>query len=216
MTTTERIRRVAKARMPTAHGVFTAYGYAIDGREHVALVHGDLSNVQAAGDSVGEAVDGAVLARVHSECLTGDVFGSLRCDCGPQLTAALAAIAAEGRGVVVYLRGHEGRGIGLLAKLAAYTLQDAGHDTVDANLALGLPAEARDYRAGALILTDLGVRTVRLLTNNPAKITGLAAYGITVAGRVALHVSPNPENAQYLRTKRTRLGHHLPAEAHDA
>ncbi|MEQ7011096.1 GTP cyclohydrolase II [Actinopolymorpha sp. B17G11] len=208
MTATQRIRRVAQARMPTAHGVFTAYGYAVDGREHVALVHGDLSKVQAAGESV--------LARVHSECLTGDVFGSLRCDCGPQLTAALAAIAAEGRGILVYLRGHEGRGIGLLAKLAAYTLQDAGHDTVDANLALGLPAEARDYSAGALILTDLGVRTVRLLTNNPAKTTGLAAHGITVAHRVPLHVPANPENAHYLRTKRTRLGHHLPAEAHDA
>jgi 3,4-dihydroxy 2-butanone 4-phosphate synthase / GTP cyclohydrolase II len=192
--------------MPTAQGQFTAYGYAQDdnAREHLALVHGDLTNAPAGH---------AVLARVHSECLTGDAFGSLRCDCGPQLAAALTAVAAEGCGVVVYLRGHEGRGIGLLAKLAAYTLQDAGHDTVDANLALGLPVEARDYRAAALILTDLGVRAVRLLTNNPAKVSGLAAHGITVADRVPLLVPANPENAGYLHSKRVRLGHQLPAEA---
>jgi 3,4-dihydroxy 2-butanone 4-phosphate synthase/GTP cyclohydrolase II len=194
------VRRAVEARIPTRHGEFTAFGYEslVDGREHVALVAGDVS-------------DGAdVLVRVHSECLTGDVFGSLRCDCGPQLDAALAAVAAEGRGVVLYLRGHEGRGIGLLHKLQAYQLQDRGADTVEANLNLGLPADARDYGIGAQILADLGVRTMRLLTNNPAKRAGLAGYGLRIMGRVPLPVQANPENLRYLRTKRDRMGHHLP------
>jgi 3,4-dihydroxy 2-butanone 4-phosphate synthase/GTP cyclohydrolase II len=146
---------------------------------------------------------------VHSECLTGDVFGSLRCDCGPQLEAALSAVATEGRGVVLYIRGHEGRGIGLLHKLQAYQLQDTGADTVDANLALGMPADARDYGTGAQILCDLGVRSMRLLTNNPAKRVGLEGYGLRVTGRVSLPISPNPENLRYLRTKRDRMGHDL-------
>ena len=150
-----------------------------------------------------------MLVRVHSECLTGDVLGSLRCDCGPQLDAALAAIAAEGRGVVLYVRGHEGRGIGLMHKLQAYQLQDAGADTVDANLALGMPADARDYGTGAQILVDLGVRSMRLLRNNPAKRAGLEGYGLTITGRVRLPIRPNPENLRYLRTKRDRMGHDL-------
>jgi 3,4-dihydroxy 2-butanone 4-phosphate synthase/GTP cyclohydrolase II len=150
-----------------------------------------------------------VLVRVHSECLTGDVFGSLRCDCGPQLQAALEAVAREGRGVVLYIRGHEGRGIGLLHKLQAYQLQDAGADTVDANLDLGLPADARDYGTGAQILVDLGVRTMRLLTNNPAKRAGLEGYGLSIVGRVPLPSHVTAENLNYLRTKRDRMGHLL-------
>jgi 3,4-dihydroxy 2-butanone 4-phosphate synthase/GTP cyclohydrolase II len=146
---------------------------------------------------------------VHSECLTGDVFGSLRCDCGPQLQAALAAVAQEGRGIVLYIRGHEGRGIGLLHKLQAYQLQDAGVDTVDANLDLGLPADARDYGTGAQILVDLGVHTMRLLTNNPAKRAGLEGYGLRVVGRVPLPTHVTAENLSYLRTKRDRMGHLL-------
>ena len=146
---------------------------------------------------------------MHSECLTGDVLGSLRCDCGPQLHAALHAVAAEGRGVVLYIRGHEGRGIGLLDKLRAYELQDAGADTVDANLALGLPADAREYGTGAQVLADLGIRSMRLLTNNPAKRAGLEGYGLTIVDRVALPVSANPENLRYLTTKRDRMGHEL-------
>jgi 3,4-dihydroxy 2-butanone 4-phosphate synthase/GTP cyclohydrolase II len=169
----------------------------MDGTEHVALIYGDLSD--------GERV----LVRVHSECLTGDVLGSLRCDCGAQLNAAMAAVAAEGRGIVLYLRGHEGRGIGLLSKLQAYHLQDGGADTVDANLELGLPADAREYSTGAQILADLGVRSVRLLTNNPAKVGGLARFGVEVAGRVPLPVAATPENLRYLITKRDRLGHQI-------
>ncbi|WP_436496838.1 bifunctional 3,4-dihydroxy-2-butanone-4-phosphate synthase/GTP cyclohydrolase II [Actinokineospora sp. HUAS TT18] len=197
--TEKQVVRVAEARIPTAHGTFTAVGYdsLLDGIEHVALVYGDLAD----GDSV--------LVRVHSECLTGDVFGSLRCDCGPQLDAALEAVAAEGRGIVLYMRGHEGRGIGLMHKLQAYQLQDSGHDTVDANLALGVPADARDYGTGAQILVDLGVKSMRLLTNNPAKRVGLEGYGLTVVDRVPLSVWPNPENVHYLRTKRDRMGHEL-------
>jgi 3,4-dihydroxy 2-butanone 4-phosphate synthase / GTP cyclohydrolase II len=194
------VERVAEARIPTAHGVFTAVGFdsTLDGIEHVALVYGD----------IGDGED--VLVRVHSECLTGDVFGSLRCDCGPQLDAALEAVAAQGRGVVLYMRGHEGRGIGLMHKLQAYQLQDQGADTVDANLALGVPADARDYGTGAQILVDLGIKSMRLLTNNPAKRVGLeAGYGLRVLDRVPLPISPNPENLRYLRTKRDRMGHEL-------
>ncbi|MCP3801200.1 bifunctional 3,4-dihydroxy-2-butanone-4-phosphate synthase/GTP cyclohydrolase II [Allokutzneria sp. A3M-2-11 16] len=195
----KQVVRVAEARMPTVHGVFRAYGYdsLIDGVEHVALVYGE----------IGDGED--VLVRVHSECLTGDAFGSLRCDCGPQLDAALAMVTAEGRGVVLYMRGHEGRGIGLMHKLQAYQLQDAGADTVDANLAQGLPADARDYGTGAQILVDLGIHAMRLLTNNPAKRVGLEGYGLRVTGRVPLPVRPNPENVDYLRTKRDRMGHEL-------
>jgi 3,4-dihydroxy 2-butanone 4-phosphate synthase/GTP cyclohydrolase II len=193
------IVRVAEARIPTAAGTFRAVGYdsKLDGIEHIALVYGDIGD----GENV--------LVRVHSECLTGDVFGSLRCDCGPQLDAALTAVATEGRGVVLYMRGHEGRGIGLMHKLQAYQLQDHGHDTVDANLALGVPADARDYGQGAQILVDLGVRSMRLLTNNPAKRVGLDGYGLTIVDRVPLPVRPNSENLRYLRTKRDRMGHEL-------
>ena len=148
-----------------------------------------------------------MLTRVHSECLTGDVFGSQRCDCGPQLHAALRAIGAEGRGVVLYVRGHEGRGIGLLDKLRAYALQDEGHDTVDANIELGLPVDARDYGTGAQILVDLGIRSMRLLTNNPSKRAGLEGYGLSVVERVPLVIDPNEHNANYLGTKAQRLGH---------
>jgi 3,4-dihydroxy 2-butanone 4-phosphate synthase/GTP cyclohydrolase II len=195
----KQVERIAEARIPTGYGVFRAVGYraAFDDAEHVALVFGDLGDGQD------------VLVRVHSECLTGDVFGSLRCDCGPQLQAALRRVAEEGRGVVLYIRGHEGRGIGLLHKLQAYQLQDLGRDTVDANLELGLPADARDYGTGAQILFDLGVRTMRLLTNNPAKRAGLEGYGLAVVGREALPSRPHPENVRYLRTKRDRMGHLL-------
>ncbi len=195
----KQVERVAEGRIPTVHGAFRAIGYdsLLDGVEHIALVMGE----------IGDGQD--VLVRAHSECLTGDIFGSLRCDCGPQLYAALAAVAAEGRGVVLYMRGHEGRGIGLMHKLQAYQLQDAGADTVDANLALGMPADARDYGTGAQILVDLGVRSMRLLTNNPAKRVGMEGYGLQVLGRVPLPVRPNPENLRYLRTKRDRMGHDL-------
>ncbi|HVU91636.1 MAG TPA: bifunctional 3,4-dihydroxy-2-butanone-4-phosphate synthase/GTP cyclohydrolase II [Jatrophihabitans sp.] len=193
------VERVASARVPLRYGEFTAVGYrsSYDAREHVAFVFGE----------IGDGED--VLVRVHSECLTGDVIGSLRCDCGPQLDAALAAVAREGRGVVLYIRGHEGRGIGLLHKLQAYQLQDAGADTLDANLELGLPADARDYGTGAQILVDLGIRSMRLLTNNPAKRAGLEGYGLRITGRVGLPVHANPENIRYLETKRDRMGHEL-------
>jgi 3,4-dihydroxy 2-butanone 4-phosphate synthase/GTP cyclohydrolase II len=193
------VERKASARVPLRYGEFTAHGYAAsyDDREHVALVFGD----------IGDGED--LLVRVHSECLTGDIFGSLRCDCGPQLDASLAAVAREGRGVVLYMRGHEGRGIGLFHKLHAYQLQDAGRDTLDANLDLGLPADARDYGTGAQILVDLGVRTMRLLTNNPAKRAGLEGYGLSVLGTVRLPIHANPENLRYLQTKKDRMGHEL-------
>jgi 3,4-dihydroxy 2-butanone 4-phosphate synthase/GTP cyclohydrolase II len=193
----KQVEKVVETRLPTEHGVFTAVGYRaeVDGAEHVALVYGE----------IGDGAD--VLVRVHSECLTGDVFGSRRCDCGPQLDAALQRVAAAGRGVVLYMRGHEGRGIGLLHKLQAYQLQDRGFDTVDANLELGLPADARDYGTGAQILYDLGVRSMRLLTNNPAKRAGLEGYGLTITGREELPVRLHPENVRYLRTKRDRMGH---------
>ncbi len=201
--TESQVSRVAEARIPTDHGEFRAVGYdsVLDGIEHVALVKGE----------IGDGED--VLVRVHSECLTGDVFGSRRCDCGPQLSAALAAVAAEGRGVVLYVRGHEGRGIGLMHKLQAYQLQDGGVDTVDANLELGLPADARDYGTGAQILADLGVHSMRLLSNNPDKRAGLEGYGLEIVGRVALPTLATPENLRYLKTKRDRMGHDLPGLA---
>ncbi|NJP73831.1 bifunctional 3,4-dihydroxy-2-butanone-4-phosphate synthase/GTP cyclohydrolase II [Streptomyces sp. C1-2] len=194
------VRHEAEVRLPTAHGEFTAHGYraTADGVEHIALVHGDL----------GDGED--ILVRVHSECLTGDVFHSLRCDCGPQLDTSLELVQREGRGVVVYLRGHEGRGIGLMSKLRAYELQERGRDTLDANLELGLPADARDYGAGARILADLGVRSVRLLTNNPDKTDALERHGVRVAARVPMPVQAGEHNLRYLRTKRDRMGHDLP------
>jgi 3,4-dihydroxy 2-butanone 4-phosphate synthase/GTP cyclohydrolase II len=193
--------RVAEARMPTAHGEFQAYVYEslMSGLQHLALVQGDLD---------GEAP----LVRVHSECLTGDAIGSLRCDCGQQLELALARIAAEGRGALVYLRGHEGRGIGLGHKLRAYGLQDDGLDTVDANLELGFSADSRRYGVGAQILVDLGVRRMRLMTNNPAKYTGLASFGLEIAERVPLLSEPTPENVRYLNAKQEKLGHLLEIE----
>ncbi|MCX6460910.1 MAG: bifunctional 3,4-dihydroxy-2-butanone-4-phosphate synthase/GTP cyclohydrolase II [Actinobacteria bacterium] len=197
--TEKQVERVAEARMPTEFGEYKAVGFrsTIDGVEHVALVMGDIGD----GDDV--------LVRVHSECLTGDVLGSLRCDCGPQLAAAIRRVAEEGRGVVLYVRGHEGRGIGLMHKLAAYGLQDNGADTVEANLSLGLPADARDYGTGAQILADLGIRTMRLLTNNPAKRAGLEGYGLSIIDRVPLEIIPTDDNREYLRTKRDRMGHQL-------
>ncbi len=194
------VERVAETRLPTRHGDFTAYGYRItvDGSEHIALVHGDISGPEP------------VLTRVHSECLTGDVFGSHRCDCGPQLEEAMERIVAEGRGVVVYLRGHEGRGIGLVAKLQAYQLQDGGRDTVDANLDLGLPADARHYGTATQVLRDLGVGSVRLMTNNPDKVRNLEDFGVPVAARIPLAPHPNDHNIGYLLTKRDRMGHDLP------
>ncbi|MFE0187411.1 bifunctional 3,4-dihydroxy-2-butanone-4-phosphate synthase/GTP cyclohydrolase II [Streptomyces sp. NPDC059008] len=194
------VRREAATRLPTAHGEFTAYGYrsTADGVEHIALVAGEL----------GDGED--VLVRVHSECLTGDVFHSLRCDCGPQLEASLQKIAEAGRGVVIYLRGHEGRGIGLLSKLRAYELQERGRDTLDANLELGLPADSRDYAAGAQMLQDLGVRSLRLMTNNPDKTAALVRHGLKVTGREPMAVQAGEHNLRYLRTKRDRMGHDLP------
>ncbi len=191
------IERVVQAPIPTRHGTFEAVGYRskIDGREHVALVMGD----------IGEGLD--VLTRVHSECLTGDVFGSLRCDCGAQLDRALELVARAGRGVVLYIRGHEGRGIGLFSKLAAYNLQDRGRDTVEANEDLGLPVDARDYGTGAQILYDLGVRSMRLLTNNPTKRAGIEGYGLEISERVPLAVEASPQAERYLETKERKLGH---------
>jgi 3,4-dihydroxy 2-butanone 4-phosphate synthase/GTP cyclohydrolase II len=193
------VRRITEARLPTQWGDFTCYAYesTLDGTEHLAFVKGA---VQGEDD---------VLVRVHSECLTGDVFGSLRCDCGPQLDESMRLIGEEGLGAVVYLRGHEGRGVGLGHKLRAYQLQDQGHDTVDANLALGLPVDSREYGIGAQILVDLGITTMRLLTNNPAKYGGLDGFGLEITGRVPLLTVPNPENIAYLRTKRERMGHLL-------
>ena len=192
------LSRQAQTRIPNAYGQWQAYGYRheIDGTEYVALVLGDVAGPD-------------VLTRLHSECLTGDVFGSLRCDCGAQLEAAMAAISAEGRGVVLYLRGHEGRGVGLLSKLQAYELQDAGADTVDANTKLGLPVDAREYSAGAQMLTDLGVRSVLLLTNNPAKVSGLVGCGVDITARIPLASAVTPYNLRYLITKRDKLGHQI-------
>jgi 3,4-dihydroxy 2-butanone 4-phosphate synthase/GTP cyclohydrolase II len=193
------IQLVAEARIPTDEGEFRAAAYesTVDGRVHVAMV-------------LGEVGDGErILVRVHSECLTGDVFGSLRCDCGAQLDAALEKIGEEGRGVVLYIRGHEGRAIGLTHKLRAYQLQEAGRDTVEANVELGFPADPRDYGIGAQILVDLGVRSMRLLTNNPAKRAGLEGYGLSIAERVPLVTEPTEQNIGYLRAKREKLGHLL-------
>jgi 3,4-dihydroxy 2-butanone 4-phosphate synthase/GTP cyclohydrolase II len=193
------VRRVSEARIPTDWGDFTCYAYEslLDGETHLAFVKGA---VQGQDD---------VLVRIHSECLTGDVFGSLRCDCGVQLQSAMQKIDDEGLGVIVYLRGHEGRGIGIAHKLRAYVLQDGGRDTVDANLDLGFHADRREYGIGAQILVDLGITTMRLMTNNPAKGDGVAGYGLEIVERVALETKPNPENIAYLRTKKDRMGHLL-------
>jgi 3,4-dihydroxy 2-butanone 4-phosphate synthase/GTP cyclohydrolase II len=193
------VRKVAEATIPTAFGRFKTYAYEslVDGRVHVAMV-------------LGEVGDGErILVRAHSECLTGDVFHSLRCDCGTQLEDALAKIGSEGRGVVLYIRGHEGRAIGLTHKLRAYELQEGGKDTVEANEALGFPADQRDYGIGAQILYDLGVRSMRLLTNNPLKRAGLEGYGLSIVERVPLETQPTSENLRYLRAKREKLGHLL-------
>lgn len=193
------VERVIEARLPTPQGVFRAVGYRslVDDRQHLALVMGDM------GD--GEEV----LVRVHSECLTGDIFGSKRCDCGAQRDLALGRIGQEGRGVFLYIRGHEGRGIGLLHKLEAYNLQDQGRDTVEANQDLGLPVDARDYGVGAQVLYDLGVRSMRLLTNNPTKRAGIEGYGLSIVDRIPLITPPTAENARYLQTKADKLGHLL-------
>jgi len=196
------VRRVSEARIPTKHGDFTAFVFEsiIDGTEHMAFVYGDV----AGRDNV--------LVRVHSECLTGDVFGSMRCDCGLQLDMAMETIAKEGGGVVVYLRGHEGRGIGLGHKIRAYTLQDQGRDTVEANVELGFPPDSREYGIGSQMLVDLGVSTMRIMTNNPSKYGGLEGYGLEIVERVPLHVLPNEENIRYLRTKQEKMGHLLGIE----
>jgi 3,4-dihydroxy 2-butanone 4-phosphate synthase / GTP cyclohydrolase II len=193
------VERVATAMIPTSWGEFRTFAYEslVDGRTHVALVLGD----------IGEGDD--VMTRVHSECLTGDVFGSLRCDCGSQLEHALELIGKEGRGVILYIRGHEGRAIGLTHKLRAYELQDRGRDTVEANIELGFAADQREYGIGAQILTDLGVRTMRLLTNNPDKRAGLEGYGLSIVERIPLETDPTPQNIDYLRTKAAKLGHLL-------
>ncbi len=192
------VRRIAgPARIPTEFGDFTGYAYesVLDGEHHLAVVRGEVANRSD------------VLVRVHSECLTGDVFGSRRCDCGPQLHEALRLVAEEGTGVVVYLRGHEGRGIGLAHKLRAYRLQEEGHDTVDANLELGLPVDSREYGIGAQILVDLGVTTMRLMTNNPQKYGGLEGFGLDIVERVPLTTHVNADNHRYLTTKQEKMGH---------
>ena len=193
------VKRISEARIPTQWGDFTCYVYesVLDGEQHIAMVYG--------------AVQGEdnVLVRVHSECLTGDVFGSLRCDCGIQLNKAMERIAEEGLGVLVYLRGHEGRGIGIGHKIRAYSLQDEGADTVEANVALGLPIDSREYGIGAQILVDLGITTMRSMTNNPTKYGGLEGFGLDITERVPLESIPNPENLAYLRTKREKMGHLL-------
>jgi 3,4-dihydroxy 2-butanone 4-phosphate synthase/GTP cyclohydrolase II len=192
------IKRVTKADMPTKYGEFEIVGYEniLNGEHHVALVKGDVSN--------GEPV----LIRVHSECLTGDAFGSLRCDCGEQFASAMKSIEDEGRGILLYMR-QEGRGIGLINKLKAYELQDKGMDTVEANLALGFPEDMRDYGIGAQILVDLGVEKIKLMTNNPKKIAGLTGYGIEIVDRVSIQMNHNERNEQYLRTKQEKMGHIL-------
>ncbi|NPT42796.1 bifunctional 3,4-dihydroxy-2-butanone-4-phosphate synthase/GTP cyclohydrolase II [Paraburkholderia sp. 1N] len=193
------VERMSVARLPTRYGVFTVYGYkeTFTGQEHAALVMGELQG------------NDSPLVRVHSECLTGEVFGSIRCDCRAQLDLAMSQIAAEGRGVIVYLKGHEGRGIGLTEKLRAYALQDEGLDTVEANLQLGLQVDARDYAVGAQILHDQDVTKMRLMTNNPRKYQGISGFGLSIEERVPLVTVPNSENAFYLRTKQAVLGHML-------
>ena len=190
------VERVEVVKMPTEHGDFDMYLYRsrVDGQHHLALVHGDVANKRN------------VLVRVHSECLTGDVFGSRRCDCGPQLHQAMRQVADAGRGVIVYMR-QEGRGIGLVPKIKAYKLQENGYDTVQANLKLGFPMDLREYGLGAQILVDLGLKTIRLLTNNPKKIVGLEGYGLEIVKQVPIKVEPNPHNEEYLKTKREKLGH---------
>ena len=193
------VRRVAEAVIPTPYGPFTAIGYEseVDAHQHIALVRGEPAGKQD------------VLVRMHSECLTGDVFGSLRCDCGTQLNDAMRQIAEAGEGVIVYIRGHEGRGIGIMHKLQAYKLQDAGRDTVEANIELGFPADLREYGTGAQILVDLGLSTLRLLSNNPAKRAGLEGYGLRIVDRVPIETTPTTENLRYLETKRDKMGHQL-------
>jgi 3,4-dihydroxy 2-butanone 4-phosphate synthase/GTP cyclohydrolase II len=193
------VRKVAEARIPTTSGTFRAHAYesTVDGRIHVAMVMGEIGDGRK------------VLVRVHSECLTGDVFHSLRCDCGTQLEDALGKIAAEGRGVVLYIRGHEGRAIGITHKLLAYRLQEDGRDTVEANVELGFPPDPREYGIGAQVLYDLGVRTMRLLTNNPAKRAGLEGHGLSIVERVPLETTPTSHNLDYLKAKREKLGHLL-------
>ncbi len=191
------VRRVAEARIPTRWGDFSCYVYEsiLDQEQHVAMVKGAVA---------GEA---DVLVRVHSECLTGDVFGSMRCDCGTQLDGAMERIAEEDMGVLVYLRGHEGRGIGIGHKIRAYNLQEKGMDTIEANVALGLPVDSREYGIGAQILNDLGITTMRLITNNPSKFGGLEGFGLEITGRVSIPTLPHPENVDYLRTKKEQMGH---------
>jgi 3,4-dihydroxy 2-butanone 4-phosphate synthase/GTP cyclohydrolase II len=193
------VTRTAEARLPTEWGEFRccAYKSTVGDETHLAFVMGEPRGAEA------------VLVRVHSECLTGDVFGSVRCDCGHQLRTAMRRIAEAGLGVVVYLRGHEGRGIGITHKLRAYGLQDGGLDTVDANLALGLPVDNREYGIGAQILADLGVSALRLMTNNPAKRAGLEGFGLRIAEQVPIQSPPHEQNIRYLRTKRERMGHLL-------
>lgn len=197
------VEHFGSARIPTYYGEFFAHAYRSvpDGDEHVAFVLGDLSSVEAP------------LVRVHSECLTGDLIGSIRCDCGSQLDAALRLVGEEGTGVIVYLRGQEGRGIGIGHKIRAYRLQDEGLDTVDANLEQGLPIDAREYTVGARILADLGVGRLRLMTNNPEKYRGIEHNGLRIDSRVPLDTTPTVENFRYLETKRTRLGHLLQGES---
>ena len=201
--TEQLVQRITDVTMPTEWGTFRCHAFesTIDGIEHLAFVYGDLREA--------DATTGGALVRVHSECLTGDVFGSRRCDCGPQLATAMRMVVEAGAGVVVYLRGHEGRGIGLGHKLRAYALQEQGRDTVDANTELGLPVDSREYGIGAQILVDLGVSRLRLLTNNPAKYGGLQGFGLKITERVALTAAPTAENVDYLRTKRERMGHDL-------
>jgi 3,4-dihydroxy 2-butanone 4-phosphate synthase/GTP cyclohydrolase II len=193
------VQRLSEARIPTKHGDFTAIVYEsiLDNIQHIAFIKGNFTQ------------DSSLLVRVHSECLTGDVFGSMRCDCGDQLDLAMQKIAEEGEGVVVYLRGHEGRGIGLEHKLRAYNLQDQGRDTVEANLELGLPVDSREYGIGAQILADLGIRKIRLLTNNPSKYGGLEGYDLEIIERVPLISPSNKENFRYLLAKKEKLGHLL-------
>jgi 3,4-dihydroxy 2-butanone 4-phosphate synthase/GTP cyclohydrolase II len=193
------VRRISEARIPTKWGDFTCYAYEslLDGEQHIALVKGTVSG------------EDNVLVRVHSECLTGDVFGSLRCDCGVQLDSAMQLINEAGHGAIVYLRGHEGRGVGIGHKIRAYSLQEQGRDTVEANLELGLPSDSREYGIGAQILVDLGITTMRVITNNPSKYGGLEGFGLEITERVPTVVMANPENIAYLRTKRDKMGHLL-------